>query len=115
MENLVFAICTWFCSAIFGAVALWAFKSKSPMHFWSGSTVKREEISDVSAYNRANGWMWAVYALCMFLTGVLSLFALKLSAILLGILCVPGLILLIVVYNHIYRKYRNKSSNSHKE
>lgn len=115
MENLISAICIWICSAIFGGVALWAFKRKSPMHFWSGSTVKKEEISDIPAYNRANGWMWTVYALCMFLTGIMSLFYLKTSAILLVVLSFPGLILLIFVYYYIYKKYSNNSSSSQKK
>ena len=46
------------CSAIITGVGIFAWHSKKPMWLWSGSTVKEEEITDVPAYNRANGIMW---------------------------------------------------------
>ncbi len=105
--NIIFAATCWLCSLIFGVIALWAFKSKDPMHFWSGSTVRPEEIADIPSYNRANGLMWAIYTVCMFVTGILSLFSIKIGAILLVIICVPGIVVLIVAYNRIYNKYRS--------
>jgi hypothetical protein len=39
----------------------------------------------------------------------LSLFSIALGAVLLGIVCVPGIFVLMVVYNRIYNKYRNPS------
>lgn len=107
--NFVFAVTCWACSLIFGVIALWAFRRKDPMHFWSGSTIRPEEIRDIPAYNRANGIMWAIYTACMVLTGVLSLFSIMLGVILLVILCVPGIIVLIVIYKRIYNKYKSTS------
>lgn len=107
--NIIFATICWLCSLIFGVIALWAFKRKDPMHFWSGSTVKPEEIADIPSYNRANGLMWAIYTLCMVVTGILSLFNIITGAILLVVICVPGIVILIVVYNRIYNKYRSTS------
>ncbi|HZK27057.1 MAG TPA: hypothetical protein VFD00_05935 [Thermoclostridium sp.] len=104
--NIIFSVICWLCSSIFGLIALWAFKRKDPMHFWSGSTVRPEEIADIPSYNRANGLMWAIYSICMIVTGVLSLFSIITGAILLVIICVPGIAVLIVVYNRIYNKYR---------
>jgi hypothetical protein len=92
---------------IFGAISLWAFKRKDPMHFWSGSTVKPEEITDIPAYNRANGLMWAVFAVCIVTAGVFSLFNIKIGAILLAIICLPGIFILIAVYKRIYNKYKS--------
>jgi hypothetical protein len=109
--NIIFAATCWLCSLIFGAIALWAFKRKDPMHFWSGSTVRPEEIADIPSYNRANGLMWAIFTVCMVVTGILSLFSIKIGAILLVIICVPGIIVLIVAYNRIYNKYRSTSVN----
>ena len=107
--NIIFAAICWLCSLIFGVIALWAFKRKDPMHFWSGSTVSPEEIEDIPSYNRANGLMWAIYTVCMVVTGILSLFSTIIGAILLGIICVPGLVVLVVAYNRIYNKYRSTS------
>ncbi len=109
-ENIIFAVICWLCSLIFGAVAIWAFKSKQPMHFWSGSTVNPEEITDIPAYNRANGRMWSIYTMAMIMTGVLSLFNITVSAVLLIVICVPGIVVLIIVYNRIYKKYKNNSA-----
>ena len=108
-ENMMFAIICWLCSLIFGVIALWAFKRKDPMHFWSGSTVRPEEITDIPSYNRANGLMWGIYALFMVVTGIVSLFSLKAGTILLVIICFPGLIVLIIAYKRIYNKYKNTS------
>lgn len=108
-SNVFFAIICWLCSLIFGIISLWAFKRKDPMHFWSGSTVKPEEIMDIASYNRANGFMWLIYTFFMVATGVLSLFSIKIGAILLGIISVPGVFALVLVYNLIYKKYRSET------
>jgi hypothetical protein len=107
--NIIFAAICCLCSLIFGVIALWAFKRKDPMHFWSGTTVRPEEITDIPSYNRANGLMWTIYTICMVITGVFSLFSILTGAILLIILCIPGTMVLIVAYNHIYNKYKSTS------
>lgn len=109
-ENIAFAMICWVCALIFASIALWAFKREDPMHFWSGSTVKVEEITDIRAYNRANGWMWTIYAISMVVTGIVSLFNDKIGVVLLVIICVPGIVVLVMVYKRIYNKYRNRSS-----
>lgn len=108
-ENIIFAAVCWLCSLIFWGIALWAFKRKDPMHFWSGSTVKPEEITDIPAYNRANGLMWTIYAISMVVTGILSLFSIKTGAVLLVIISIPGTVVLIFAYYRIYKKYRSTS------
>jgi hypothetical protein len=109
-ENIMFAAICWLCSLIFGAIALWAFKRRDPMHFWSGSTVRPEEITDIPSYNRANGFMWGIYAAFMALPGILSLFSIAVGAVLLVIVCVPGMVVLIIAYNRIYNKYRSTTA-----
>lgn len=107
--NIIFAAICWLCSLFFGVIAFWAFKRKDPMHFWSGSTVRPEEIADIPAYNRANSRMWAIYTACMVVTGILSLFSILIGTVLLFTLCLPGLVILIIAYNRIYNKYRSTS------
>lgn len=82
------------------------------MHFWSRSKVMPEEISDIPAYNRANALMWAIYAACMVLAGILSLFSVITGIILMVITIVPGILVLIVVYKSIYNRYRITSFTS---
>lgn len=40
------------------------------MWFWSGKTVKETEISDITAYNHANGIMWIVYSIIYWMGGI---------------------------------------------
>mgnify|MGYP001252278084 FL=1 len=110
IEKIIFAAACWVSSLIFGGIAIWAFRRKDPMHFWSGSTVKPEEITDIPAYNRANGLMWALYTACLVVTGLLSLFSIKIACILLLVIFVPGIAVLIFTYNRIYNKYKNPSA-----
>lgn len=105
--NIIFAATCWLCALIFAAIALWAFKRKDPMHFWSGTRIRSEEILDIPSYNRANALMWSTYAVSMTVTGILALFNINIAAILLVIICLPGLFVLILVYNRIYNKYKN--------
>ena len=104
-SNIIIASACWLCSLLFGIIALWAFRRKDPMHFWSGSTVKPDEIADIKSYNRSNGIMWATYTICMATAGVVSLFDTIIGVILMIIIIIPGIIVLIIIYNQIYKKY----------
>lgn len=103
-----FTIITWFCAATFIGIGIFAFKKKTPMHFWSGTTVKPGEISDVKAYNKANGIMWIGYGAIVALSGLLSfVFGTAIGGIFLTVSCTLGLLILIIVYGKIYNKYKN--------
>ena len=105
-ENIMFAVITWFVALIIGAIAIWAFKRKTPMHFWAGSTVDPKEIADIPAYNRANGFMWSVYAGSFVLSGVLALFNMMAGVILILLACIPGVAGLFIAYRRIYNRYK---------
>jgi len=105
-ENILFAAICWFCALILGLIALWAFKRKTPMHFWSGSEVKPEEISNIPAYNKANGMMWLKYTAATVFSGAVSLWSVGIGAILLTVVCVPGIAFLVINYKRIYNKYK---------
>lgn len=109
-SNIFFAAICLLCSLPFGAIAIYAFKSNKPIHFWSGSTVNSGEITNIPAYNYANGLMWLIYTACMVATSILSLFNIRIGVILLVIICVPGTIVLILAYNVIFKKYRSTST-----
>ena len=96
-------------SAFFTGLGIYAWRRKKPMWFWSGSTVKEEEISNIPAYNRANGIMWIVFSLFFWASTILGFVSLKIAALVMIIgcvLCVPGLP---ITYNAIYKKYRRES------
>ena len=105
-DHIAFAVICWACALSFGAIALWALKRRTPMHFWAGSTVKPEEITDIPAYNRANGFLWAAYAAWMAANGAIALLDITVATVLLLIQCLPGVAVLVAVYRRIYQKYR---------
>lgn len=90
---------------LFTGIGVYAWKRKKPMWFWSGSTVKESEISNIAAYNRANGIMWLVFSLVMWISTILGVMNMKAGGILL-IGCIIGVPLLPIVYGKIYRNYK---------
>jgi hypothetical protein len=106
---LLSAMICWICALIFLAIGAWALAKSTPMHFWAGTTVKPEEITDVKGYNRANAALWIGYGSIYVLAGILALiYGPTPAGILVGISCVPGLFILIGIYLLIYRRYRVK-------
>ncbi|MDD2422158.1 MAG: hypothetical protein PHU78_08485 [Heliobacteriaceae bacterium] len=108
-DALIFAAIVWMCAIVFIAIGIFALKKKTPMHFWVGTTVKTEEITDVEAYNKANGIMWIAYGSAFILSGILSLiFDIHIGAILVGVSSTLGLYILAFAYRRIHKKYSNK-------
>lgn len=106
-ENLIFLLLLSICALSFVSIGIWALLRREPMHFWSGSTVEPSAITDVKAYNRANGIMWIACGLGYLLVGCLSLVWGALAAGIATAVWVPlSLVALIAVYHAIYRKYR---------
>ena len=94
------------CSAVFTAIGVYAWYRKKPMWFWSGSTVEESEITDIPAYNRANGRMWILFSLPLWLSAFLGLWSDAAALILLTAGVVVGLPLLVAAYRRIYEKYK---------
>ena len=96
------------CSALFTGIGIVAWRRKQPMWFWSGSTVKEEEISDIRAYNRANGIMWIAFSLLFWVSTVVGIWNMKAAGIFMLIACAVGCPLLIAAYGKIYKKYKRE-------
>lgn len=77
------------------------------MWFWSMSTVDETEIADIPAYNRANGIMWLVFSIPLWLSAFLGLRHGIIALILIVLSCVIGLPALVIVYKRIYAKYKS--------
>ncbi|MCR4615411.1 MAG: hypothetical protein K5756_04605 [Clostridiales bacterium] len=106
MERIVWLIIMIPLSVFFTGIGIFAWKREKPMWFWSGSEVSEREISDVPAYNRANGIMWIVYSLIFWVSTVLGLFQVGAAGLVVGIGSVAGLPFLIIAYNRIYNRYK---------
>ena len=76
------------------------------MFFWSGKTVKRQELTDVEEYNRANGIMWIIYSIPMWISTISYFWFPQFAVMLLVIVCTAGLGVLIYAYQKIYQKYK---------
>lgn len=102
------------CVSVFGSAALlygigvYAGRSEKPMHFWSGSEVKPEEISDIPSYNRENARMWKCYSLWFWVAGLGYFLNAYAAVIILVIGSTAGGALLVARYLRIEKKYRVK-------
>lgn len=105
-ENIVLLVSIMPVVVIFLGIGIYSFKNNIPMHFWSGSIVEAKEITDIKAYNKAVGTMWIVYGLLYFISWIISNFSNEIGNILMGLLALPGVIVLILCYNRIYNKYK---------
>ena len=78
------------------------------MWFWAGTQVRKEEITDVTAYNRANGMLWIGYSLPYWVAGVLGVYSIPAGTVALFAGAIGGSLALLAVYNRIYGKYSAK-------
>lgn len=83
---------------------------KSPMYFYAGTDIDASEITDVKAYNKANGIMWIAYGALYFIPIlVYILMPDKISDTVLSVsvvICFLGLLAVLWIYQKIDDKYR---------
>lgn len=106
MGNMVWFFIMVPSSALFTIIGIYAWNRKKPMWFWAESEVRESEISDVSAYNHANGLMWILYSLIFWAATFVELWNGVVALILIAASCVIGLPVMGVIYKRIYRKYK---------
>ena len=108
MEKLIWCIIMIPVSSLFTGLGIYAWNRKKPMWFWSGSTVEESEISDIPAYNRANGLLWIGFSAILWISTLLGLLENRYGGIFLIVGGLAGCISLPVIYTRIYNTYRNK-------
>ena len=91
------------------------YRSKEPVGFWSGKEPpRREEITDVKAYNRKHGIMWIVYGAGFFpCFAPVILFGEKfvwIAIVLFLLECLGGIFVMIAYHNKLNKKYHRKYS-----
>lgn len=89
------------------------YRSKEPVGFWSGKEPpKREQITDVRAYNRKHGLMWITYGV-----GFVACFVcgLPFGGLITGYLCMieglGGILAMVVYHNRLDRLYYRKQED----
>ena len=100
------------CSLLFTGIGLYAWRRRKPMWFWSGSSVREDEITNVKAYNRANGVMWICYSTVFWISTIMGIWNVSAAGIVLMAGCLGALPLLVIAYNRIYRKYKRRTEGS---
>ena len=104
--KLIMCIVSFGGALLFYGLGIHAQKLSRPMGFWSGAEMDASRITDVRGYNRENGIMWKRYSLWYVVAGVVAVWSVIASAILLVTGCTVGLALLIAAYRKICRKYQ---------
>ncbi len=86
------------------------YRSKDPVGFWSGKKPPRkEQITDVTAYNRKHGLMWILYGTGLMLCFVCGLpFGGFIAAYLCTAEVIGGIFMMIAYHNKLNRIYCNK-------
>ena len=108
MERIIWLVIMIPLALFFTGIGIFAWTRKKPMWFWSGSTVDEKSISDIPAYNRANGIMWIVYSLVFWISTAVGLVNMKAGGLVMVIGAVGGSVLLMIAYHRILEKYRVK-------
>ena len=94
------------CAALFLGIGIYAYRLKTPMWFWSGTAVKAEDITNVPAYNKANGRMWMLYSLWYWASGFVYAVSPLAAVVILMVGSTVGAIGLRFAYRHIEKKYK---------
>lgn len=106
MELVIWLAITIPCGLLFTGIGIHALRREKPMWFWSGTSVRENEITDIKAYNRENAVMWFCYALVFWVSVILGIFNVSAAGVVLAAGCLGGIPLLAFAYSRIYRKYR---------
>ena len=107
MSNLYFLIIMVPTILLFTSIGIYAWRRKKPMWFWAGDTVSEDEITDVRAYNRANGIMWLCFSLPLWIgTIVIVCHNIILGTNILLVDATVGLVLMMIAYTFIRKKYK---------
>ena len=104
--DIIWLIAVGGCGVLFYLIGVYAQRKKTPMHFFAGTTVKSEEITDVKAYNRANACMWKVYSLVYLVSALIWILSETAALVLMLAGGIGGIFALVWVYMKIEKKYR---------
>lgn len=103
--KIILLICCWVCAGLFFGIGIYVQRQQEPAHFWSGTKIPRESVTDIPAYNRAQGAMWKIYSLPWWIAGAAASRSPIAAAVTIGIACVLGIPLLILAHEKIEKRY----------
>jgi len=76
MVEFIFALVIMaFGSVVMIAIGVYQIKSIDPVGFYTGEKpLKKEQLTDVKAYNKKHGWMWITYGIAIISAFLISSF-----------------------------------------
>lgn len=94
-------------------VGIVQYRSKKPVGFWSGQEPpKKEQITDVTAYNHRHGIMWIIYGAGFILCFISGLAIGETIASALSIIeCIGGVFVMILYHNKLNNIYYKKEGD----
>ena len=107
-ENLLGFGIFLFVSLIMIGIGISQVKSKEPVGFYTGEKPpKKEEISDVTSWNRKHGMIWIGYGVAMTVSYLVSLLIPQefISFVFLLIVIIGALPVMIYYHHYLMRKY----------
>lgn len=95
----------WVCATIFSLIGFACYKSRKPVGFWSGQSVRKDEVVDVRKYNIANSVLWSGYSVIYWIAGFASFVDEGLGMIFTIFGCTAGIVYLILGYHWIKKRF----------
>ena len=107
MDNLIWLSIMIPTSLLFTCIGIYAWNRKKPIWFLAGDTVSEDEITDVRAYNRANGIMWLCYSLSLWIGTIIGrCYNIILGGNIILAYSTVGLVIVTITYTFIRKKYK---------
>lgn len=114
-DAIILIVILTFISIILLAIGISQIKSKEPVGFYSGEKPpKKEELSDVAAWNRQHGLMWIVYNISIIIATTLCVL-IESEAITLFLyigIILGGIWGLMLYHHHLKKKYYIAPTNT---
>ena len=104
--KIIFWIVSFGCAALFYSIGVFAEKYEKPMWFWSGKEIKPSQITDIPAYNKANGRMWKAYSLWYLGAGITEGWNEIAALVIMVSSFAIGFPILVCTYKKIFDKYK---------
>lgn len=113
-EIIIFMVIVVIGSVPLVILGIFQYRSKEPVGFWSGhKPPKREQITDMKAYNQKHGVMWILYGTGLFLCSVLVILfgeRFALAAVILAMVeCIGGILVMVWYHNKLNKRYLRRN------
>lgn len=105
-HNLIYPAVMWAVGAMLVGLGIYARRRKKPMWFWTGEHISPDEVSDVAAFNRANGRMWQLSSVPFWIAGPIEFWYPQAALIFFALACTVGIAWVMWYHNKIDERYK---------